>query len=814
MTAMRAMTMMGLMQVIRSMRAAVATFFRPGPQQQGRIGQALILAAILLIALGAVLPHWLVEPPYWLTHPLMPFVDAWNGLVDGCSVVSKRAFIFFRDGWNWVVGDGIGFMRPFAEPNPSVGEPSWGCLYGLIHPLAHPDPAKVPSQGLIGATAPTFDGVFSWLKNDLGLINVTRWFSDRVKWLLDTTAYILYGKGRGAQHWALSWMAFAAVAYGVAAQVHSPRAGWLAVCGLLVLGALVSVIPGMRAGLSFFELNAIWGTLLPIPWIVFAGTAALIGWYLGGWRLALLAGGTFVWCALVGQWKEAMQTMSVILVAAPFAVILGLLLGIAAWRYKSVENALNPFLNLAQSLPHFTYMIPVVVFIGVGPKAGAIVTIIFATPPMVRMAVLGLKRVSPAIIESGQMSGATAQQLLFQVRIPSAREDLLIGVNQTIMQSLAMVVLAALIGMPGLGDKLLQQLGGLKIGRAAEIGLSIVLIAITLDRLSKAWAVRQPIHFARGASWVHRNSFLLISLTVIAALYVWAQYWEPLQTIKFRNSFTMSSELNGLVDVLRDAIREPAQAFKDFMIIYVLVPVRDAFRWVPYAGVLLLTFGVGWSIGGLRSALLSLAFMGFIAISGWWDRAMITLYLVFFSVLLAAIVGLPLGIWAAQSEPRARVVLTALDSAQTFPSFVYLLPAIMLFNVSDVAVILAILIFALVPIARYTIEGLRSVPEAQKEAADMAGATRFQKLFSVEFPLALPTMMVGVNQCVLFSLFMVVIASYIGTTDLGQEMQRALSGAEFGKGLTLGLCVAFMGLMIDHLVMRWAADRKRKLGLD
>ena len=743
-------------------------FLRQEPQVQ--IGQALILAALVVMALGAVLPGWLVEPPYWMTHPLKPLVDLWNALV----------------------GDGG----------------------GIVKPLAHPDPAKVPSQGLIGATAPTFDGLFSWLKNDLGLITVTRWASDQVKWLLDTTAYILYGKGRGSQHWALTWMAVAALAYGLAAAAHSLRAGLLALGAVLILGMGLSAVPQAREGLAFLALDGFWGVLLPVPWVVFAGLAALIGWHLGGRQLALLAGGTFVWCALVGQWKEAMQTLSVILVAAPFAVVLGLVLGVLAWRYKSVENGLNPFLNLAQSLPHFTYMIPVVVFIGVGPKAGAIVTIVFATPPMVRMAVLGLKRISADIIESGHMSGATARQLLFQVRIPSAREDLLIGVNQTIMQSLAMVVLAALIGMPGLGDKLLQQLGGLKIGRAAEIGLSIVLIAITLDRLSKAWAVRQPVHFDRGTSWARRHSFMLVSLALVAALYAVAHLWEPLQTIKFRNSFTMSNELNDAVRVFRDSIADPAKVFKDFMIVYVLIPVRDAFRWLPYAGVLLLVFGLGWSIGGRRSALVSLAFMGFIAISGWWDRAMITLYLVFFSVLLAALVGLPLGIWAAQAPARARVVLTALDSAQTFPSFVYLLPAIMLFNVSDVAVILAILIFALVPIARYTIEGLRSVPAAQKEAADMAGATRLQKLLSVEFPLALPTLMVGVNQCVLFSLFMVVIASYIGTTDLGQEMQRALSGAEFGKGLTLGLCVAFMGLMIDHLVMRWAGDRKRKLGLD
>ncbi|MEM6905610.1 MAG: ABC transporter permease subunit, partial [Pseudomonadota bacterium] len=135
------------------------------------------------------------------------------------------------------------------------------------------------------------------------------------------------------------------------------------------------------------------------------------------------------------------------------------------------------------------------------------------------------------------------------------------------------------------------------------------------------------------------------------------------------------------------------------------------------------------------------------------------------------------------------------------------------FQVSDVAVISAVTVFALVPLTRYTIEGLRSVPDAMIEAADMSGATRGQTLWHVRLPMALPTIMVGVNQAVLFALFMVIIAAFIGTQDLGQEMQRALSASDFGKGLVLGLCVAFMGLMVDHLAMRWAEGRKRALGL-
>jgi glycine betaine/proline transport system permease protein len=153
------------------------------------------------------------------------------------------------------------------------------------------------------------------------------------------------------------------------------------------------------------------------------------------------------------------------------------------------------------------------------------------------------------------------------------------------------------------------------------------------------------------------------------------------------------------------------------------------------------------------------------------------------------------------------------DTAQTFPSFIYLIPVIMLFGVNDVAVVAAVVVFAAVPIVRYTIEGLSNVPPELIEAAEMSGATRRQTLWKVRLPMALPTMLVGANQSVMFSLFMVIIAAFIGTQDLGQEMQRALSSTDVGKGLVLGFAVAFMGLMTDHLINRWSNERRRALGL-
>ena len=595
--------------------------------------------------------------------------------------------------------------------------------------------------------------LFAFLRDDLGLLYLTRIFAGGVEALLDVTANLLYGKNR-------------------------------------------------------------WPRLGPIPWTVIAVTAFAIGYALRGWRLGLLAGGTFVWIALFGQWKWAMETLSVVVVAAPVAIVSGLLMGIAAWRWRSLERVMLPLLNIAQTLPHFAYMIPVVVFIGVGPKAGAVVTIIFAMPPMIRMTLLGMKKVPPEVAESGLMCGATRTQLLWRTRVPTARSDILLGVNQVIMQCLAMVVLASFIGMPGLGQKLLQLLQALKIGRSIEIGVTIVLIAVMLDRCSKAWVEKQPVHFERGVAWWRRHRLLLGWAAAVAVCWTLSA-WLPLaDQIKRSQAFTISKELDAAADAFLRLVSPLTYALRAFLIQNILIPLRDGYLWLPFSAVVAFVMALGWRLGGARSMWVCLAYVAFIAVSGWWDRAMITAYTVSFAVVLAIAIGLPLGIWAAQKDRRARAVLLLCDTAQTFPSFIYLIPVVILFGVNDVAVVFAVVVFGMVPMTRYTIEGLRGVPATLNEAADMAGAGRWQKLWTAQIPVAFPVIMTGFNQTVLFSLFMVIIAAFIGTQDLGQEMQRALSSTDVGKGLVLGFCVAFMGLMTDHLVTVWSARRKRDLGLE
>ena len=619
------------------------------------------------------------------------------------------------------------------------------------------------------------DYVFNLVTFEWGFINVTRFFSGILEFVLDAVANILYGRAR--------WPRFEA-----------------------------------------------------IPWTVVASVTAVAGYFLGGWRLALFGGGTFVWAALIGQWKLTMETMSVIVVAAPIGFCIGMLLGIWSWKSKRVEETIKPLLLVMQVLPFFSYLLPAVIFFKVGPTAATVATIAYSLPPMILMTTLGLKKVSPEVVEAGKMSGCTRWQMLRYVYIPSARTEIMVGLNQVIMLSLAMVVLTAAIGMPGLGAKLLEVMGSFKLGRALEIGITIVLLAVLLDRYSKAWVNRQPEHFEKGTAWWRKNIFPLTALAVFIVFYMvsWAASYVP--DVNFKD-MTWGNSPNYFASVLDDVGRKQAmtqgkdldKAIKSFLSWdsvnavtyalryvfnnYIIIPTERAFLYLPTLATILLITAFALSLGGLPSAILAVVFFTIVAQLGYWDRAMLTLHSVFMAVFIAFLLGAPMAIIAARREKWAKRGIFWCDIFQTFPSYVYLLPAVMLFGITPVTVIFSILIYTMVPVVRYTIEGLRGVPAEMVEAAEMSGATRRQRLWNVQIPLAMPTIAVGLNQALVFAFFMVIIAEFIGTRDIGQEMRKTMAGTELGWNFVLGFSVVFMALTFDIAINSWAEKRRKVLGL-
>jgi glycine betaine/proline transport system permease protein len=558
-----------------------------------------------------------------------------------------------------------------------------------------------------------------------------------------------------------------------------------------------------------------------LPWTIVTAGATLLGYALSGRWLAAFAAFALTYIAAFGQWEPAMETLSLVLVAAPVAFLLGLFLGVLAFRSRRVEALLTPLLNVAQTMPHFSYLVPVMVMFGVGDHAGAIATIIFATPPMVRLTMLGLKKVPLEVVEAAMMSGCTSRQLMFRVMIPAARRDILIGVNQMIMQCLALAVIASFIGAKGLGFNLLLALNQLRIGQALELGVCIVLIAVLLDRLSLAWANKPTDYFA-DQSFVVRHRFGLVFAAIfvagvgLAALgrQIFGEGINYFYLIPHNEGITTETFWQSGVDWMVENWYQGLQGFNRGLISQVLIPMKTAFLAMPVLATFVLTMGIGYLVGGWRSAVTVGLFLLFIALTEWWDRALITAYMASFAVIVSVIIGFCTGALAAQNARASRIVLLLCDTFQTFPSFIYLIPVIMLFGVTDTSVLIAVIIYATIPATRYTIEGLRSVPAALQDLGLMSGATWRQRFASIDLPLALPHIMLGINQTVIFALFMVIIGAMIGTDDLGQYILKALSDKNgIGNGLMLGLCVAFMGLAVDHVIQTWARKQRELLGL-
>ena len=565
-----------------------------------------------------------------------------------------------------------------------------------------------------------------------------------------------------------------------------------------------------------------WAVWPGLPWTVVSASAIMIGYFLSGRGLAILAAFSTIYISVFGQWEPAMETLSFVLVAAPISFILGLSLGVWAYKSKTTETVLMPLLNVAQTMPHFSYLVPVMVFFGVGDHAGAIATIIFATPPMIRLTLLGLKKVSPEVIDAGMMSGCNNFQLMSKVLIPSARRDILIGVNQVIMQCLAMAVIASFIGAKGLGFNLLLALNQLKIGQALELGICIVLIAVFLDKLSLAWANKQTDYFA-DLPFIERHKYavsfaaILFVGTLLAYLgtFLFRDGINYLYMIPHNKGYTSQLFWQSGVDWIWDTFFFSLQGFNTWLIQDVLIPMKTAYLSMPVIATFTLVMGVGYIIGGIRSALVVGGFLLVIALLQWWERALITAYMASFGVIVSGLIGITVGSLCARNKIASKIILLVCDTFQTFPSFIYLIPVIMLFGVTDTSVLIAVIVYATIPATRYTVEGLTSVPQALQDAGSMSGVNRMQRWLKIEMPLALPHIMLGLNQTVVFALFMVIIGAMIGTDDLGQFILKALSDKQgIGNGLLLGLCVAFIGLAVDHLIQTWATQRRKLLGID
>jgi len=238
-------------------------------------------------------------------------------------------------------------------------------------------------------------------------------------------------------------------------------------------------------------LNGFDAGLNALPALLVIALLAFAAWRFSGKALAIFTVITMTVIGLLGLWEDTMTTLAMVLSSVLFCALAGIPLGIWAGRSDAFEAGIRPVLDAMQTTPAFVYLVPIVMLFSVGNVAGVLATIVFALPPIIRLTSLGIRQVHPELVEAAQAFGATNWQVLVRVQVPLAMPTILAGLNQTIMMALSMVVIAALIGAGGLGSPVILGLNTLDIGRAVIGGLSIVLMAIVLDRITQSMAQKK-----------------------------------------------------------------------------------------------------------------------------------------------------------------------------------------------------------------------------------------------------------------------------------------------------------------------------------
>ncbi|HGG04567.1 MAG TPA: ABC transporter permease subunit, partial [Aliiroseovarius sp.] len=336
-----------------------------------------------------------------------------------------------------------------------------------------------------------------------------------------------------------------------------------------------------------------------------------------------------------------------------------------------------------------------------------------------------------------------------------------------------------------------------------------------VDRLSQAFSDRaSQTHAPATGPFVKRYKRSVAVLLILVTSFALGKIWPFFQTYPEQYYLTTGGFWNDLVKYMNINFFDQFEAVKLFFLQWFLLPTKRFFLGLPWPWAIAMVSLLGWRFGGWKLALMNLLMGLFIVTTGMWEKAMITVYLCGVSVVIASVIGIPLGVLAATSRRAGGIIGVVIDTLQTLPSFVYLIPVVMLFRIGDFTAMIAIVLYALVPAVRYAAHGVRSVSHDLIEAGVAAGCTRWQLLSRIRLPLAMPELLLGLNQTIMLALSMLVITALVGTRDLGQEVYIALTKADTGRGLVAGLGIAFIAIMADRVISASAKAARRRYGLE
>ncbi len=564
------------------------------------------------------------------------------------------------------------------------------------------------------------------------------------------------------------------------------------------------------AGLAGLDTFLLW-----LPWTVVVAVAAMLGFRLGGRWLGLFCGAATLFISFNGYWDSAMLTMSVVGVSVIIAVGIGVPIGIFAAFSNRLEAVVRPILDTMQVLPAFVYLIPALVLFGVSGAQGVFLTVVYCIPPVIRLTNLGIRQVPQAAMETAYSHGSTMSQTLFQVQLPLAKSSIMLGINQTIMMAVAMVIITALVGVDGLGRDVWLSLREVDAGEGLESGIAIVLLAIILDRLSYALgnsgpnlatsvqAISPGTEETAGRSLKNMAAHYALSISgvgLIAVLLVLGSLVGPLRDFPDDLTFSMADPVNSVFDWMAVNLHFITSWIRDSLFRELgYSPIYTLLLWLPWPALMVIAAGLAYLTAGLRVALLAVAGLAFAGVGGVWDVTMDTLSQVLTAGLFTVLVGIGLGVAASQSRALESALRPFLDTMQTMPIFVYLIPVIMLWGIGPLVGIIATAVYALPPVIRMTSLGIKEVPAQVIETALAHGSTGLQTMLQVKIPLAFPTIMLGVNQTIIMVFAMVIIAGLVGGGGLGQEVFINSIWLRMGDGLIAGMTIVFMAMVLDRM---------------
>ncbi|GAA3804614.1 ABC transporter permease [Nocardioides panacisoli] len=590
----------------------------------------------------------------------------------------------------------------------------------------------------------------------------------------------------------------------------------------------------------------------PVPEIGWVGVIAIAVWVayvLAGLRSTILVGLSLAVFGVFGLWTDSMDTVIVTFLAVLFCIVLGLPVGILMARSKAVSAVVTPVLDVMQTFPPFCYLAPVALFFGIGPASALVLTFAYAIPPLIRITEHGIRSVSPTTVEAARSMGLTRGQMLRQVQLPMARRTIVVGINQAMMAALSMATIAGLVNGPGLGKDVLAALQTLNVGAASVAGLAIVVMAIMLDRTTTAasersagrdgvasvsgpgvmltgvvlehlprWATEDAGKGQRLPRLTKAGRWLLLTLLLLPVLFlVWLSRYRTefaifpdvsnTPVLKYLSGPKLTGYINDFTDWFVGAVDSFTSALKDDITKWAIDPLQNLLSESPWFVMAAVLLALAYVLGGWRPTVITLACEAVIYWTGLWNDTMVTLAMTLIATALVMLFAVVLGIAMGRNRRADLVIRPFLDAFQVIPPFVYLVPALALFQPTRFTAIVAAVAYA-VPIAtKLVADGIRGVSPTTVEAARASGSTTWQVISKVQLPMAREALVLATNQGLLYVLSMVVIGGMVGGGSLGYIVVSGFSQTQlFGKGLAAGIAIAALGIMLDRIA-RYAAAR-------